>query len=250
MVSKNIINKIKKSSLLVPEWCCAVRFNENDNTSLLNNTEKKFVVLKDTYRYWTADPFLICHEGKYYLFFEAYDRLKRKGLLGFREITKQKIGKINIVYEADSHLSYPYIYEENGIYYIIPESKESGELVKLKCVDFPFKWELDSVIAKKALVDTTLFLFNKEKYYISEKVIFSGRFNRVDLFYEDNGIFKECPNNPVKDDVNNARGAGKIFKYKGNYIRPAQNCGKYYGERLNFNKIVDISKDTYKEESI
>ncbi len=242
--------KLKSKSLFVPEWCCAIRFNKHAGMSLLNDTETKFCVIKNPLRYWTADPFLINHNGKYYLFFEAYDRLKRKGLLGYREITEQKFGKINIIYETDSHLSYPYIYEEKGSFYIIPESKESGKLIKLKCVDFPCKWELDSIIAKIALVDTTPFKFHDEQYFISERVMQTGRFNRVDLFYEENGKFVECKNNPVKNDVINARGAGKIFEYNGSYIRPAQNCGKFYGESINFNKIIAISKDHYNEELI
>lgn len=80
--------------LSVPEWCCAVRFNQDGGTSILNDTETEFTVIKDSYRYWTADPFLAEENGKYYLFFEVYDRLKRKGVLGYREITKNSAGKI------------------------------------------------------------------------------------------------------------------------------------------------------------
>ncbi|MGN1420921.1 MAG: hypothetical protein ACI4XC_05360 [Eubacterium sp.] len=240
----------KLKSLLVPEWHCAVRFNENENTFLIDGGNEKFTLIKDSYRYWTADPFLVKNGGKYYLFFEAFDRLKRKGVLGFREIEKNRIGKINIIYETDSHMSYPFIYKENETFYMIPESKESGELFRLKSTDFPYKWEKDTVFSNKPLVDTTMLDYQETRYYVSEIVNVSGFFNRVDLFYEENGAFKECKNNPVIDDVNTARCAGKLFEYNGLLIRPSQNCGKSYGEKLNFNQVIDISKDGYREKLI
>lgn len=236
--------------LSVPEWHCAIRFNNGEQTVLIDNVETEFILIKDSYRYWTADPFLVKNGDKYYLFFEAFDRLKRKGVIGFREIISGSFGKINVVYEADSHMSYPFIYKENDTFYMIPESKDSGDLFRLKCVDFPHKWEMDKLISSKPLVDTTILDFNGTRYYVSEKVDVPGVFNRVDLFYEENGKFKECENNPVKDDVNTARGAGSFFEYNGMLVRPSQNCGKSYGEKLNFNQVIDISKVGYREKLI
>lgn len=236
--------------LSVPEWCCAVRFNDSDDTYLIENTQKPFTVIKDSYRYWTADPFLFKYENEYYLFFEMFDRLKRKGLLGCRKVSKTGYGKMHIIYECDSHLSYPFIYEENGNIYIMPESGKSGEVFRLKCIEFPEKWEKESVLIKERLADTTMVSVDNTKYYLSEKVDDSNVFDRLDLYYEENGAITECENNPVKLDLNTARCAGKVFEYKGDLIRPSQDCGLSYGEKLNFNKIVEISKSGYREETV
>lgn len=233
--------------LSVPEWCCAVRFNKDERTSVLNDTESEFTVIKDSYRYWTADPFLAEENGKYYLFFEAYDRLKRKGVLGYREITEHSAGKIKIIYECDFHLSYPFIFKENGTYYIVPESKASGELFRLKCEHFPDKWVKEKVIAKANIVDTTIINYNGVDYYVSQRVIHAGQFDRLDLFYLENGRLCECKNNPLKIDAETARGAGKFFEYGAKLIRPSQNCGAQYGDKLNFNEVTEISKDSYSE---
>lgn len=233
--------------LSVPEWCCAVRFNKDERTSVLNDTESEFTVIKDSYRYWTADPFLAEENGKYYLFFEAYDRLKRKGVLGYREITEHSSGKIKIIYECDFHLSYPFIFKENGTYYIVPESKASGELFRLKCEHFPDKWVKEKVIAKVGVVDTTIVRHNGVDYYVSQRVMQAGRFDRFDLFYLENGRLCECKNNPLKIDAETARGAGKFIEYGAKLIRPSQNCGAQYGDKLNFNEVISISKDGYTE---
>ncbi len=240
-------NSIK--SVLFPDiWCCAVRFNKDNNISILNDSLNKFTVIKDNYRYWTADPFLVKENGKYYLFFEVYDRLKRKGLIGYREISNNSFGDINIVYESKKHLSYPFIYKNNDGYYIVPESNKQGELFRLKCVEFPNKWEKDIVLMKDNLVDTTIYTNNDGiNYYISERVDKRNIYDRVDLFYEENGEFKECASNPVKIDASTARGAGKLFKIDDKLIRPSQDCGRAYGEKLNFNQVLSISKNGYEE---
>lgn len=237
------------NSVFMPEtWCCAVRFNDNKEKCILNDDQTPFIVIPNTKRYWCADPFLIKSNDKAYLFFEAFDRLQKKGVIGYREILNNTFGEIKIIYESRSHLSFPFVYESNGQHYIIPESSKENELYRLKATAFPDKWEKDTTLVQNNLVDTILFNKDSINYYISEKVDSSNRFDRVDLFFEENEQIVECENNPVKTDINNARGAGKIFEYDKKLIRPAQNCGQAYGERLNFNQIVKLAKDEFEEE--
>lgn len=231
----------------MPEWCCAVRFNKDNGTSVLNDTESKFTVLKDSFRYWTADPFLAEDNGKYYLFFEAYDRLKRKGVLGCREISENSVGKIKIIYECDSHLSYPFIYKKDGTFYIVPESMACGELFRLKCESFPDKWVKEKVLMKEKIVDTTMIHHHETDFYVSQRVLKQGLFDRVDVFYEKDGCIFDCASNPVKTDAETARGAGKFFEYDGMLIRPSQNCGKDYGEKLNFNQVLVLNEAGFEE---
>ena len=83
--------------LSVSEWCCAVRFNKN-NDSIMTDLSTPFIVLPNSKRYWCADPFLFQKDDHYFVFFEAYDRLERKGVLGYRQITEHTAGDIHIIY--------------------------------------------------------------------------------------------------------------------------------------------------------
>lgn len=238
-------------SVFAPEcWCCGVRFNNDDSTCVLNDRESEFIIAPNTKRYWCADPFLAKNNGKYYLFFEAFDRLQKKGVLGCREITAAGFGDIKIIYQAKGHLSFPFIYNQGDDYYIIPESAQEQALYRLKCLSFPDKWEKDKVLAKGRLVDTVMLKSGGTSYCISEKTDKSNYFDRVDLFYFENGELLECKGNPVKRDIENARGAGKLFEYNGKLIRPAQNCKGSYGESLNFNIVNEISKEGFSEERL
>lgn len=238
-------------SLKVFEWCCAIRFNENEKVNLIDeNSEIPFVVLKNSYRYWCADPFLYKKDNKYYVFFEMFDRLKRKGLLGYREVSKNGVGKIKKIFEYKCHLSYPYIYDDNGTTYIMPESGDASELFLLKCVSFPDKWVKEKVIYNEPVVDTTLFSIDGEKYYITQHLEEQKDFDRLDLLYEHDGKLFASKKNPMKRDSKTARGAGKVFRLNDDYIRPSQDCSEDYGKFLNFNKIISISKDSYSEQLI
>lgn len=250
MINKNNILKAKHRSLLVSEWCCAVRFNKNEKNCLLEDSDGSFTVLKNSIRYWTADPFIFKYKGEYYLFFEAFDRLKRKGVIGYRKISEKGAGRIKICYESAGHLSYPFIFEKNNHFYIVPESSEENELFLLESVGFPDKWKKTCVLTKGEMVDTVFFEDKNNTYCLTEKIIEKFVFDRLDLFYFENDSLVECENNPVKTDANYARGAGKLFYHKGKRIRPSQNCGKNYGEKLNFNEVLSVSKLEYKEKCV
>lgn len=240
-----LLTKVKKT--VFPEtWCVAIRFNNGSN--ILEDTESPFTVLPNTKYLWCADPFLFEKDGQYYVFFEVLDQLKRKGMIGYRTINNDSFGDIKIIYEDEYHLSFPFIYEENGEIYIIPESSHSKQLFRLKCLEFPDKWEKETVLIEDTLVDTVLFDFQGVRYYISEKIINENVFDRVDLFFEDNGVLKESADNPVKTDLKSARSAGKVFEFNGDLIRPSQDCSTSYGEKLVFNKITELNPNNLCEE--
>ena len=112
-------NKLKlniKDLLFREEWNIAIRKKEDKSLWEKGGESKEFAVLPNTIRYWAADPFIISVGGKEYLFFEMFDRLKSKGLIGYREIHGDKIGKMKIAYEASHHLSFPFIFKYENEY--------------------------------------------------------------------------------------------------------------------------------------
>ena len=231
-------------------WTCAVRFNENDNISILDDKTTPFCVVPNSNKYWCADPFLFEKNGQLYLFFEAFDIFKRKGLLGYRTIDKNGFGEIQIIYEDKHHLSFPCIFEdENGIY-IIPESSKSDELFRLKCVSFPDKWEKDLLLMEGSFVDTVRYVNDDAEFLITERIDDNHIYDRVDLFTLINSLVIESENNPQKRDLSSARGAGAICDINGRIIRPSQDCSDSYGEKLALNEIVSINEKCLEERVI
>ena len=239
----NILNKY----LFPEEWCIAYRLVPS-TSNLMNDTNTPFCIIRNTMRYWAADPYVVYEDGVYHLFFEMFDRFKRKGVIGYRCIQDGHIGKMSKIFEYSCHLSFPFIYKERGHYWIIPESNANRQLIRLKCLEFPKKWEMDSIIIDNIrLTDTILLESHDKRYYISQKIDDTDTFDRVDLFYEQDGKIIEASTNPQKVDKGNARCAGRVIQDKQALFRPAQDCGTSYGERIIFNRINSVSPSAYSE---
>ena len=140
----------------------------SDGNSILNYKKTPFTIIKNSVRYWAADPFLFEHNGDIYIFAELYDYFKRRGVIGFYKKNKKKRGKWIPVISEDYHMSYPYIFEKDGQVYIMPESNASNTLYLYRAINFPYKWEKFTVIRQDMkLADTTLFGCNEKIFALT-----------------------------------------------------------------------------------
>lgn len=245
-------NKLKsniKDLLFREEWNIAIRKKEDKSLWEKGGESKEFTVLPNTIRYWAADPFIISVGEKEYLFFEMFDRLKSKGLIGYREINGDKIGKMKIAYEAEHHLSFPYIFEYKNEYYMMPEYSEGKELFVLKAIHFPDKWEkIESLMQGKRLVDSVLLNHERENYLLTQDLKSGYSSEKLSIFIRKGKEWVPHKQNPIVKSLANARLAGKTFFENNQLIRVAQDCQDGYGTKLHFNNIMKLSEDEYEEE--
>jgi hypothetical protein len=205
-------------------------------------------VVKNSVRYWCADPFIIEENDKVYIFFEAYDRFTNKGSIGYREVNGNVIGKMKIIINEQYHLSYPFIYFDNGSWYMIPESGMSNKIIRYKAKRFPDLWEKEKVLIDSIpAVDTTVFSYDGYNMrlftYIQDKSFHSGELKFINL-NEAEGIRIHT----TKDLGGTKRPAGRIYEKDGILYRPSQLCTNFYGEAIIINKIISVSNDCYSEE--
>ena len=91
------------------EWTIAYRIKE-ENALLIDERKREFHIIKNTWRYWCADPHLFEYEGDTYVFAELYDRVLRKGVIGCCKITKTGYTPWKVVLKMPWHLSYPHVF--------------------------------------------------------------------------------------------------------------------------------------------
>lgn len=153
-----MLSRLKKD-----EWIIAVR----------KRGEEQFRVIPNTLRYWCADPFVKDIDGHTFILFEMYDRLKGKGLIGYRKFDGIKWGKPKVLIEDATHLSYPFVYEENGKMYIMPESNRAGHLyrVELSLTDGELTISNKTVLKTGRYADTTRLEFVRKTYYFTTPII-------------------------------------------------------------------------------
>lgn len=221
---------LERTALFAESWNVAWR--RKSTGSILSDRDTPFIIIKNSVRYWAADPFLFEHNGEIFIFAELYDYIECRGGLGYCKIVDGKTTAWKKVIEERYHLSYPFIFEnENGIY-IMPESGGDKSLYLYKAVCFPDVWEKDAVFRENVVFgDTTPFNMNGIKYALTYDV--SGA-EHYDLKLLDLNANSEEDVLIPCNDCKQRRPAGKFFDLDGQLMRPAQICEKDYGEGLVF----------------
>jgi len=225
-----------------------------------NDQEYQFVEYKPkNKRYWIADPFLFDYGKNTFLFYEVYDRIKRKGLIGYSIIDSEGIiTEPQIVLEEKHHLSFPYVFEYKGGIYMMPESADDLSISVYRAIHFPDKWERIKILDDIYSCDS-IWIFRDHSIY---KLLTSEMFRPAP-----EGIIHSCyvknKSFAVYDGVIHIdkdkfeyigegdygiRNAGACF-YDGEVqIRPGQNCTDgIYGKGLIFFSVVSVEPYSEKE---
>lgn len=245
-----IKNKIT-DFLIREEWSIAIRKKTGNLLFEDGGCRKKFIVIPNSFRYWCADPFIISVGNIDYLFFEMFDRFKGKGVIGYRSIDKNgKIGKMRKAYESVHHLSFPFIFEYHGNYYMMPESSYDKNLTLLRARHFPDDWEIIKTwFSGKRICDSVILKKGENIFLLTQPIEIPYTHSKLDLYQYKNGEWTRCNISPVVDDRRVARMGGATIEYEGGIIRVSQDC-ESYGEAINFSHIKNVATDSYQEELI
>jgi len=202
-----------------------------------------------------ADPFLVEKEEEVFLFLEEI--VNGKGHIAVAAVDKQtrKLkGRPTTVLEKSTHLSYPFVFQDEGLWYMLPENSASQELTLYRAVEFPYRWEIYRTVFRGAQwVDTTPFFHNGKWWIFSgcKPSSYASSYQELHLFYCDDILhdtWAPHPMNPVVSDVRHARPAGRLFFHKGKLYRPAQNCLHIYGGEVQLCEVLALSEDAYREQ--
>jgi hypothetical protein len=204
-------------------------------------------------RFW-ADPQVFFKDDRYYIFFEEYIYKKKKGHISLIEMDQSgNYSEPVKVLEEPFHLSYPHVFNYNGILHMLPETRRAKSINLYQCTDFPTQWTHRAVLIDSVdAVDPTI-LFHKNKWWLFANVAEpdgTSVDNELHLFYSDDLLsndWKSHPMNPVISDVKGARPAGKILERNGILYRPSQCCKPWYGYGIKLNEIVSLTEYDYAE---
>jgi hypothetical protein len=231
-------------------------FNKKLNWKIaIQKNNQTFLIKQPENTFW-ADPFLVKSNNELFLFFEEL-KSNNVGCISCLVLDKNLEIKVkNIIIDEDHHLSFPNVFIENGIYYMIPESSANNNLNIYECINFPFKWQFHSqLISNIRLIDPVM-IFHENRYWIfGNKVADFENDNNEKLFlyYSDelfSGNWSAHIQNPIITDINLARNAGKIYLEDSKLFRVSQNCSNQYGQNIVINEILNLSITDYKEVKI
>lgn len=245
----------------VGQWMLAFRFGElgpglrrDDGLRGGDALDGYFRLQPPKDRFW-ADPFPISKDGRHWIFFEELPFDAGRAHISVVEVKADGSHSEPMrVLERDYHLSYPFLVEDGGRLYMIPETAHNHTVEIYRCVDFPLRWKLERVLLRDVwAADATIHRAGDRLWMFVNSGPDGGEVNdELHLFSSDRllGEWKPHRRNPVKSDVRNARPAGALFTQGGELYRPAQVCAPIYGAGIAINRVTRLDDHGYAEEEV
>jgi hypothetical protein len=200
-----------------------------------------------------ADPFMLHVRGRWYMFFELTNRATCKGEIGLATSQDGFTWQYEQVVLAEPfHLSYPYVFDWMGEYYMIPESHQAKEVRLYKASRFPNGWDCVGVLLSgQSFCDSSIVRHGDHWWLFTETGL--HQFDTLRLFYSTSltGPWREHPRSPiVQGDPHIARPAGRVLVHDGRIIRYTQDCYPSYGKKVRAFEITELTHTTYIEQPV
>ena len=254
IIIPKILNKLisKLISPLEIKWSVAYANHNNFSKSLW-----KYKEIKNPENRFLADPFVFENNANNYIFVEDFCYKDQKGRISAIKINDNGYEFLGIVLEEDFHLSFPFIFKDRNEIYMIPESNENKDVRLYKCLDFPYRWVLDSVLLTDISAADTMVIKKNNVWYMLTNICSAGindHKSELHIFYANelktNFWQPLATGNPVIFNSLKARNGG-IFNHKGKIYRVNQvHKQSHYGKCFNINEVVMLSESGYLEKEL
>jgi hypothetical protein len=200
---------------------------------------------------FVADPFLLRANNAWYMFLEVKNRRTNKGEIALATSEEGVHWSYRqIVLTEPFHLSYPYVFQWENDYYMVPESYRADSVRLYKATEFPAQWTLVGTLLKgQAFVDPSIFR-HRDKWWLFTGTSPDGKHDTLRLFYSEEltGPWREHPHSPIiKGNARMARPGGRILVLEDRIIRYAQDCYPVYGTQLRALEITELTTTVYRE---
>ena len=207
-----------------------------------------------------ADPFLFVKDNTLYLFYEDMGFSHGGGRIMMRYTTDlQKWSRpVEITHESDCHFSYPYVFDDNGEVYMMPETGREHEIRLYKAyngnpADFRFykkileRPERERIELKFDYADSCI--YKKDGVYYLFTSYFKNDKYYLELYVSDSldRNYKKHPMSPVCTGNKYGRCGGSLIDYEGHLYRVAQDCENEYGGQIHLLEIEELTPTRFKE---
>ncbi len=252
LLNSKYTNRLRAHHLLRRElWSIGIVRGENPfNLTVPEQPTLRARDITDTAARMVADPFAVQTNGQWYLFFEVDSVTTHQGEIALATSTDTTNWIYQqIVLDEPFHLSYPYVFNWNGVWYMIPESRAAHAVRLYRADPFPLHWTHIADLIQGDYDDPTIVRHNGRWWLF----LCSGRNETMNIFYADEltGPWHAHEKNPVIAlDRTRARCGGRIRDVNGRLIRFAQDCLIRYGHQLLGFEITTLTPEDYAEQSL
>ena len=250
----NFVRKVYKTLFRNEQWILLTKTVGNATDAGIHEHFHKWLPPRD--RFW-ADPFVVEYAGEQYVFFEELVYARGIGHLACVRLNADGSHSEPVtILEKPYHLSYPFVFQHQGQYYLIPETAGNHTVEVYRCEEFPHRWVFEKNLMEGVEAYDATLLEHEGRWWMFASMRQHQSCSPSEalyLFHADDPLSTEWrahPQNPVVASAARARPAGRIFTEAGKLYRPSQNCAGVYGRGLNVNLIKQLDTQTYREEMV
>jgi hypothetical protein len=199
---------------------------------------------------FAADPFGIERDGVVHVYFEDFDQRMGRGTISHVAIGADgSIGEPEPVLDPGVHTSYPFVVEDRGDLFLLPETAAASTLVLYEPTEFPLRWRPAATLLDGIPVLDASVVQYEGRWWMFGTRLDRGANHNLFLWHAPElvGPWTGHLRNPVKTDSRSSRPAGTPFVVDGRLYRPGQDDSFGYGRQIILNEIQVLTTSHFAE---
>ena len=197
---------------------------------------------------YLADPFAIRHGDALHVFVEAYDYRTKHGFIEHHELSPDLAWRRSgVALRSAVHLSYPFLIEEDGEIFMVPESHKAGEIALYRARRFPDDWVRETALLSGIPGAEASLIRHEGQWWMFYTLVGPGARDQRELHLAHapklTGPWTMLSGNPVLVDRAGARPGGTPFvDAAGHVVLPVQDCAQTYGGAARFIRFTSLGE--------
>ncbi|MDB6165846.1 MAG: hypothetical protein JWQ83_986 [Lacunisphaera sp.] len=198
---------------------------------------------------YLADPFALRRGDTLHVFVEAFDYRTKHAVIEHHEVGTDLVWRAKHTAIARTfHLSYPFLIEDRGEVFMIPESQRHGEIALYRARKFPGGWVRETPLLSGVPGAETSIIHHLGTWWMFFTIVGPKARDQRELHVAHapqlTGPWKLHPQNPVVEDPAGARPGGTPFVgADGHVVLPVQDCSRTYGGAIRFLRFKTLAAD-------
>lgn len=252
------------SSIFKKEGTFAAALFSNDSLTL-DEFDKQHLILQLPIKglwkpkpvLFQADSFLFVKGNELFLFYELqhWDDPGRIAMIKTKDLRTWT--EPQIVLKESFHLSFPYVFEDHGNIYMVPESQESDSVRLYKANDNLTHFDFVRTLLYQERKDGIHYNFNDSHiYHKNGKYYLFTSYQKDWMYYQElfisddllNGKFIKHPCSPICTSNEFGRNGGSLIQCGDKLLRVTQDCHQNYGDNISLMEITLLNDKAYQEQ--
>ncbi len=209
-------------------------------------------------RLFQADSFLFVKGDELFLFYEL-QHWDDPGVIAMVKTRDLKTWtQPVVVLKQPFHLSFPYVFEDKGRVYMVPESQED-DAIHLFQADNDELTSFSKVrtLMRQQRTEGMHYNYDDSHVYLKDgKYYLFTSYQKDWMYYQElfvaddllNGEFRRHPKSPVCVSNEFGRNGGSLIHFDGRLLRVTQDCHADYGANVSLMEMTCLSPTDYEEQ--